>query len=561
MGHFLHQRKDNTTQPFQVYLAPSSPFIEAPSPPLVGENSRSKPLKFGEWLLSQKWITTDQLVVALKEQAHSAKRIGELMVDLGFISKRQLREALSALSGLPFVSLANQILDASIVHQIPHHLATGFLLILFDQDERGYHIAMADPENLVALDKVRLLLGTEVPLHAYHATRGEIAEALEICYPQMTVDTNETEAIRLVNDIILEAVRLKASDIHLSPTASRIDVHYRQDGLLHQTHTLHKDRWPAICVRLKIMGSLDIAESRRPQNGRFSLTVGGREIDFRLSCHPTIHGENLVLRILDKSQSLRSLDALGFREEDREKLINFVNLPQGLILLSGPTGSGKTTTLYALLNHMDVYTRNIMTLEEPVEYLLPNIHQTEIREGGPFRFADGVRSLLRQDPDVIFISEIRDSETAQMALRATMTGHLVLGTIHATDCLTIPKRLQDLGIAPSLLNGNLIAGISQRLVRRLCKTCRYPEIVTFQERTRYSISSSTTPIYQPGGCASCHQTGYQGREAVAELVVYEKDFSSNIQRNLPQLWERAVEKVLEGKTTFAEIERVIGAYN
>lgn len=574
MGHSLPKKKENINETFENFHSHFHPSFQPPFPLPTPHNQRPQRSRTGEWLVAQKWITPDQLSVALKEQTRRSKRLGELILDLGFISHNQLLQALSAISGFPFVSLAHQILDLSVVHQIPLEAAQRYQLILFQQDDRGTHIAMADPEDLLALDKVRVLLGPQIVLIPYHATVDEIAQALEICYPQPTVDTQEGEVVRLVNDLILEAVRLKASDIHLSPTARSIEVHYRQDGLLHQAHTLHKERWSAICVRLKIMGSLDIAESRRPQNGRFSLTFGGREIDFRLACHPTIHGENLVLRILDKTQSLRALDELGFGVEDIETMKRLVQLPQGLIILSGPTGAGKTTTLYALLSHMDALTRNIMTLEEPVEYYLPNIHQTEIREGGPFRFGEGVRSLLRQDPDVIFISEIRDAETAQMALRAAMTGHLVLGTIHARDSYTIPQRLFDLGISPSLLSGNLVAGIAQRLVRRLCEDCRHSKIVTPDERKRFALAESATHVHQASGCSSCHQTGYRGREAVAELVLFDEDLSALMAeggaqgllrkagkcRGLSTLWDRGIEKVLAGKTTFAEIDRVIGVY-
>jgi type II secretory ATPase GspE/PulE/Tfp pilus assembly ATPase PilB-like protein len=565
MGYSLCKEKEGAKGTFHNYQ--SYPLIP-PSPSLSQDSKRPR---IGEWLVCEKWITPDQLAVALKEQARRPKRLGELMLDLGFISSNQLLQALSALSGLPFISLSHQILDLSLVHRIPLEMATRHRLVLFQQDEDGFHIAMADPEDLLALDKVRLLLGTQSTLLPYHATVGEIDHALGLYYPQPTLDTHEGEVVRLVNDIILEAVRLKASDIHLSPTAHHIDVHYRQDGLMQLAHTLHKERWSAISVRLKIMGSLDIAESRRPQNGRFSLTLGGREIDFRLSCHPTVHGENLVLRILDKTQSLRTLDALGFEKQDIETIKRLVLLPQGMIILSGPTGVGKTTTLYALLSHMDSLTRNIMTLEEPVEYYLPNIRQTEIREGGPFRFEEGVRSLLRQDPDVIFISEIRDAETAQMALRATMTGHLVLGTIHARDSFTVPQRLLDLGIAPSLLSGNLAASISQRLVRCLCEVCRYPKIITSEERKKYSLDESITHVYESNGCISCHQTGYSGREAVIELLLFDENLSVLVTEREGQthlrksskshsltLWDRGIEKVLAGKTTFAEVDRVIG---
>ncbi len=574
MGHPLHTTNENegkATPDLEYHFQPSlqSPF-SIPTP----QNQRPKLFKIGEWLVDQQWITPDQLAVALKEQARSPKRLGELMLDLGFLSTDQLLKALSTLSGFPSISLANQILSLSVVQRIPLEVAKRYQLIFFQEDDQGIHVAMADPEDLLALDKIRSVLGPEITLIPYHTTVDGIAHALEIYYPQPTVNTQDGGVIHLVNDLILEAVRLKASDIHLSPTTHHIDVHYRQDGLLHQAHTLHREKWSAISVRLKIMGSLDIAESRRPQNGRFSLTLGGREIDFRLACHPTIHGEKMVLRILDKTQSLRSLDELGFGIEDIETIKRLVQLPQGMIILSGPTGAGKTTTLYALLSHMDALTRNIMTLEEPVEYYLPNIHQTEIREGGPFRFAEGVRSLLRQDPDVIFISEIRDAETAQMALRSTMTGHLVLGTIHARDSFTVPQRFLDLGIAPSQLSGNLVAGIAQRLVRRLCEICRQPKIITLEDRKRLSLPKSATHTYEAIGCSSCRE-GYRGREAVAELVLFDEDLSALIAeggaqgilrkagkcRGLPTLWDRGIQKVLAGKTTFAEIDRVIGAYH
>jgi len=562
MGYSVHQKKEAPNETLPGY--PLLPICAA-FPKL--QNQYAKRAKIGEWLVAKKWIAPDQLSVALKEQARRPRRLGELMLELGFISSGQLLEALSDLSDLPSVSLVSQILDPFLVRKIPQEDATRHQLVLFQQEGDDFHLAMADPEDILALDKMRLLLGNNAILLPYHATTKDIADALEIYYPHPAVDTLEGEVTRLVNEIILEAVRLKASDIHLSPTASRIDVHYRQDGLLNLKHTLHKERWPSISVRLKIMASLDIAESRHPQNGRFSLTVGGREVDFRLSCHPTIHGESLVLRILDKAQSLRTLDELGFEKQDVEILKHLVSLPQGMIILSGPTGAGKTTTLYALLNHIDALTRNIMTLEEPVEYCLPHIRQTEIREGGTFRFGDGIRSLLRQDPDVIFISEIRDEETAQMALRAALTGHLVLGTIHARDNFSVPHRLADLGIAPSLLKENLVAGLTQRLVRRLCEACRHPRIITCSDRNHYALPESIAHVYEATGCASCQETGYKGREAIAEVVLFNdlrdmrpQDPSRQTSSNpcFPTLWDRAIGKVLEGKTTFSEIDRVIG---
>ena len=560
----------------------ASAFVPSPFPVL-----KTRRPKIGEWLVSRKWITPDQLEVALKEQAARPGLLGELMVQLNFISGDQLLTALSALSGLPFVTLEHLVPDAAVVQAIPFDIARQHQLILFRRDKNSgreeLHVALADPEDILALDQVRELMGCDaqpVPhIIPYHATLKGIAHALEVYYPHPHStaakpapmpfdDRQEGEIIRLVNNLILEAVRSNASDIHLSPTARDIEINCRNDGLLRLTHTFHKQLWSALSVRLKIMANLDIAESRRPQNGRFSLTLMGREIDFRLSCHPTIHGENLVLRILDKTHSLRTLDGLGFKSQDIDLIKRLVCLPQGMIILSGPTGAGKTTTLYALLGHMDAHTRNIMTLEEPVEYCLPHIRQTEIREGGPFRFAEGVRSLLRQDPDVIFISEIRDPETAQMAFRGAMTGHLVLATLHARDSFTVAQRFYDLGISPALLDGNLTAGISQRLVRRLCEVCRQPCQLTKQEQDRYFSGFPLSQIYGANGCPDCHQTGYKGREAIAEVVLLNKGWPGTTPAkparrsphpdNIPSLWNRGLEKVLQGKTTLAEIRRVIG---
>lgn len=529
-------------------------------------------IKIGQWLIAQGWISPDQLSVALKEQCTRSKRLGELMIDLGFITPDQLRTALSALSGLPSICLSNLLLDIEVVGQLSHEMALHYQAILFQRDQDTAHVAMADPDDLLAIDKLTTSLGSGVTIITYHTTENDIAEALEIYYPQKNIELHESEIVRLVNAIILKAVRLKASDIHISPNSQTIDIYYRLDGLLHLVHTLHKDQWSALIVRLKIMASCDIAESRRPQQGRFSLSFAGRQIDFRFACHPIIHGEKIVIRILDQFYALRPLDALGFHGDDVQLLKKLSSLPHGMILFTGPTGAGKTTTLYALLNYMDCLSRNIMTLEEPVEYILNHIHQTKIREQGPMGFDDGIRSLLRQDPDVIFVSEIRDHQTAQMALRASMTGHLVLGTIHAQDCYSIPHRLTDLGISPSEVGSYITAGISQRLIRRLCEQCRYPQIISQEERKRFSLADSISHVYQAGSCPACFHTGYYGREAIVEVAIFDEHLSALIktdttphilreigkENGLSGLWKRAVEKVVAGKTTFAELDRVIG---
>ena len=342
--------------------------------------------------------------------------------------------------------------------------------------------------------------------------------------------------------ILTQAVKAGASDIHFQPEDQFIRLRYRIDGLLQTEQTFHKQDWSGIAVRLKIMAGLDIAESRRPQSGRFDLRLAGHQVDFRLSTHPTLFGENIVVRLLDKDKSLLRLSELGFSQTHIDYLKKVSSLPQGMIIVSGPTGSGKTTSLYALFAEMDSRNRNIMTLEEPVEYHLPGIRQTEIKEGGIISFADGVRSILRQDPDVIFIGEIRDEATAKMALRSAMTGHLVIATVHSYDCYGVPARLVDLGLQPSLLAGHILCAVSQRLVRKICPACQASPIpnefrnmdskirTERPECTQEYLRTQESAIFEKQiskgagyGCEDCHQTGYKGRSAVVEILPFDDE--------------------------------------
>ena len=367
-----------------------------------------------------------------------------------------------------------------------------------------------------------------------------------------------------------DAVKQRASDIHFEPEAQFARIRYRIDGVLRQVRSLHKDYWPAIVVRLKIIAGMNIAENRAPQDGRISLRLRGRVVDFRVSAQPTIHGENIVLRILDRNQAIVPLDQLGIAEDSLEKLQLMIARPEGIILVTGPTGSGKTTTLYSILNHINSEQINIMTLEDPVEYPLPLIRQSSINEG-KLDFAEGIRSMMRQDPDVILVGEIRDRDTAEMAFRAAMTGHQVLSTLHTNSALGALPRLADIGISNQIVAGNIIGISAQRLVRRLCLQCREAYTPGELEKRLLGITDSEQLLYHAKGCSACQGQGYQGRFSVTEVLRFDDDIDELILQNAPITTIRSVarekgfrsladdgtDRILAGQTSIDEITRVI----
>ncbi|MBS0553881.1 MAG: type II/IV secretion system protein, partial [Proteobacteria bacterium] len=379
--------------------------------------------------------------------------------------------------------------------------------------------------------------------------------------------------VRLVDALIADAVAQGASDVHFEPEAGFLRVRYRIDGLLHQVRALHRTSWPEMAVRLKVMAGLDIAETRAPQDGRIGLGVGGRPIDLRVATQPTLHGENIVLRILDRQKGIVPLTALGLAADQRATLQRMLARPEGLILVTGPTGSGKTTTLYSVLNHLNTEEVNIMTLEDPVEYPLPLVRQTAVGDASRLDFAGGVRALLRQDPDIILVGEIRDADTAEMAIRAALTGHQVYATLHAGSAVAAIPRLLDIGIRPELLVGNLIGILAQRLVRRLCPHCREPHVAEASERRRLGLPAEgpDTTIHHPVGCAACGFRGYRGRIAIMELLCMDATLDDLVARRAsPQamlahardngfltLAEDGVRRVLDGTTSLQELARVV----
>ena len=379
--------------------------------------------------------------------------------------------------------------------------------------------------------------------------------------------------MRLVNALLADAVKRGASDIHFEPAHEFLRIRYRIDGVLRQIRSLHRDHWAAIAVRLKVMASMNIAERRAPQDGRISLSVSGREVDFRVSSLPTIHGENIVLRVLDRHQGIVALDRLGLDDDALAGLRLMMARPEGIILVTGPTGSGKSTTLYSMLSHLDTESVNIMTLEDPVEYPMGRVRQTSANEAARLTFASGVRSLLRQDPDIILIGEIRDAETAEMAFRAAMTGHQVYSTLHANSAAGAIARLVETGVSTGVMAGNIIGIMGQRLVRRLCGHCREPYDPERLERRILGLEagSKAPPVFRARGCARCEHQGYRGRLALLELLRFDAGLDALVARGAPTLdisraatargfrplAEDGIRRVLEGVTSLDEVSRVV----
>ena len=517
-------------------------------------------------LLGKKIISPDQWRVAMTEATEQNLSVQEVLVESGFVSEAVLMDLNEQSIGIHTIDLASVILDPALTQSVPRHVAEHFQFLPLFRENKTFHVAMTNPADLMTQDRIRHVYGADHEFRFYRVTRNQFIEAMSRAYDYtlgletifkemdrtreaLNMDDYANPTVRLVHAMLLEAVHNHASDIHLEPEAFFTRVRHRIDGILSPIITFHSRHWKPLSVRLKIMSGLDISETRLPQNGRFSQIIGGRSMDCRLSTHPTHFGESMVIRLLDKKHGVQSLSKLGFSKKHTALFKKIARNPQGLVVFTGPTGSGKTTTLYALLNHMQALSRNIMTLEQPIEYQLPLIRQTEIQEKGRFSFADGVRSLLRQDPDVLFVGEVRDEETASAVLRATMTGHPVYTTLHAGDCLTVIQRLVDLGLKTEDILTHLTCVVNQRLVRKICFHCH-------------------------GGkpCNICHNTGFHGRFPLVEILRMNEEIAEFLREGLPlpmirqhlinqgftPLHQQA-EKLLKQKlTTQAEISLILG---
>lgn len=536
-----------------------------------------------ERLVSLGLISQDQRRIVAKECEISSQCAEEVLVNLQFVTEKALGDVMAKMKGVSLIPLRNYVLDQKLVREIPRNIAEESLAIPVSSKNGVIELAMADVDDLEAYDRIRSFFPTSTQIVRVLATRSEIIESIQMYFSyDMSVsgllreleeggDGDGEVTVRLVSALLLNAVKEQASDIHFEPESVFVRVRYRINGFLEQICTFHKSIWSLVCVRIKVLGQMNIAESRRPQDGRFSLTILGREIDFRSASHPTIHGENIVIRVLDKVSSLISIEELGYSAKLLSKLRTCLQRPEGLIITTGPTGSGKTTSLYAMLKTLNTQDINVMTLEEPVEYTLPTIRQTNIKECPTFDFAEGVRSILRQDPDVILIGEIRDLETAHMALRASMTGHQVYTTLHTNNALGAIYRFIDFGISTSLLVGNIICILGQRLIRKLCPNCKELKEVSSTE-ARFLNVIPKTPIYKAKGCQSCRFSGYAGRKALAELLIMDDTLEgymlngachAEMTRYLyaggfNNFFEEGIAAVINGETDLAEIRRVLG---
>jgi general secretion pathway protein E/type IV pilus assembly protein PilB len=559
--------------------------------------SSDPPRLLGQTLLEQGILSEDQLRIALLEQTKSHVPIGKLLVRLGFVSEATLRDALSENLGKASIDLAHAAPDPAALQQVPRQIAKRYRLLPLHYDEaaRRLTLAVADANDLSGLDQARALLGNGARIETLLAGESEIDQAIDQYYGyELSIDgilkeieTGEVDwrnlqgqgneysqpVVRLIDAILTDAVKEGASDIHFEPEKGFLRIRYRQDGILRQIRALHLSCWPAMAVRIKVIGGMNIAETRAPQDGHFALSISGRPVDFRVASQPTLHGENIVLRVLDRQKGIVPLEDLGLSGKHLQELKRMLARPEGIVLVTGPTGSGKTTTLYSVLNHLNSEHIHIMTLEDPVEYPMPLVRQTSVNDAIRLDFANGIRSMMRQDPDVILVGEIRDAPTAEMAFRAAMTGHQVFATLHSASAVGAIPRLLNIGVTPDILSGNIIGIVAQRLARRLCEHCKQPVQADARECRLLGLADVTEAplLYRAQGCERCRFLGYRGRLAIMELLCVDPELDDLVACRAPQseilrharargfrsLAEDGAARVLEGVTSPEELARVV----
>jgi len=554
-------------------------------------------IDIGARLIEKKVISEDQLVIATKEQSrlNGAKTIGAILVDMGFVSEGALGEILNEATGVKKLDLKSSIIDSKLVKKIPKDFAIHNKLIPISFDTDTITVGMSDIFDIVAIDQIRRYFPPNYNINPVYIPEVEILQAIDQYYGyEMSIEgilkeientdskkiNDESQLkgdykspmVRLVDAILTDAVHNGASDLHFEPENLFLRIRYRIDGKMMQIRSIHKDYWPSIAVRMKIMSGMNIAESRKPQDGHISSEILGRKIDFRVSTQPTINGENIVMRVLDEKKSILSLDKLGFSEHSLNILKKVVMRPEGVIILTGPTGSGKTTTLYTVLSYINSIDKNIMTLEDPVEYKIPLIRQSHIRNDAGMDFASGIKALLRQDPDVILVGEIRDKDTAITAIQAAMTGHQVYSSLHTNDALGAIPRLMNIGVPPYLLSGSLICVLAQRLARKLCPHCKKEEpISAFEKRLLGAKGANVTKLYKAQGCDKCNNNGYKGRIVICEILPFDRELDELVvnsasrkemiahalKQGFVPMVEDGVEKVINGIIDLKELMRVV----
>lgn len=550
---------------------------------------RKKPI--GRTLMEMNLITEDELNVALREQKRTGRLLGEVLHALGFISPDVVESILASDAGVPYINVLNTTPEAAAINLVSESLARKYKLLPVSVEDRTLKVAMANALDIDAIDELRRLTGFFIEagyaseadilqmLDQYYEAAERFEELIEECIRLAEAEggikedrlTEESPIVRLVDQLVIKSIRERASDLHIEPDEQVIRIRMRIDGILHQGPSLPKSLQSAIATRIKIMSRLNIAEIRIPQDGGIRFTFGSRRIDLRLSTFPTVNGENVVLRILDRKRLVMGLDKLGFFSEALKKYEKAIEAPHGIILVTGPTGSGKSTTLYSTMAYLNSLEMNIMTVEDPVEYEMPIIRQCQVNPKVELTFANALRAILRQDPDVILVGEIRDADTMELSIRAALTGHLVFSTIHTNDASSTIPRLIDMGAEPFLLSSSLVSIISQRLVRTICPKCKVkdePELELLQKMGGMDKLAQVT-FYKGKGCDWCRNTGYHGRIGIFEILmvtpkiqelIAQKTSSHAIRQvavkeGMTTLLDDGLEKVLSGITTLEEVAK------
>ena len=552
-----------------------------PSPPTVPTP------RLGDRLLAAGLISREQFELALREQRRTGRLLGTVVQDLGFVTEQGIASFLAQDSQSQTVDVSQIEIVPEAVGLLPYDFCREATLIPCHRRDDTLVVVMADPFNVVAIDRVEQL--TRLKVEVLNAPQADIFERLSAVHDRadsldQTIDElmkissraggDDTTApvIRAIEQIIAVAVRKSASDIHFEPDEKSLRIRMRHDGVLQAFVLVPKDLQEPFIARLKVMANLDVSETRLPQDGRFSFTLGRRELNIRMSCLPTNYGESVVLRVLDGGSLLLDVRSLGLCPQDEAALGAAVLRPHGVVLVTGPTGSGKTTTLYTALNSVNRFERAVFTLEDPIEYRLPHIRQTQVNDKIGLSFGNGLRTLLRQDPDVLLVGETRDKETAQLMVRAALTGHLVFSSLHTNDSFSAIPRLIDLGVEPFLLPATLHLVVAQRLVRRLCRSCRVPVADPRAHLRAFSVpvpAEQEPTLWKPCGCPDCRQQGYRGRVAIFELLVLDEDYHPALhtgkvdelkavarRKGVPLLFDDGLRRAFAGDTTLEEVFRV-----
>ena len=543
--------------------------------------------RLGDLLVAAKVITEEQLEFSLANKSREEK-LGDYLIKENLLTEQKLIETLEVQLGIPHIQLNQYSIDPELMQLVPKELAKRTGVMPVKKDRNKLMIAMADPMDYFAIEEVRMATGCRIEpsiaakddlyrtITKYYDLQESMDAALIDLSPNETIEEQEildedSPIVRLVNQIIASAVSQRASDIHFDPQETDFRIRFRVDGVLTTERSLPKSMQSVMTARVKIMGNLNITESRIPQDGRIKSTVNFRPIDIRLSTLPTVYGEKIVMRILDLSSALNDMEKLGFTPNNQDSFMKMISKPNGIVLLTGPTGSGKSSTLYAALNHLNSEEVNIITVEDPVEYQLEGVNQIQVKDEVGLTFAAGLRSILRQDPDIVMIGEIRDLETAQIAIRASLTGHLVLSTLHTNSAVESISRLIDMGIEPFLISSSLVGVVAQRLVRKVCRDCGEIQSPTEREKEIFAKHDLTIETVHRGiGCSVCNHSGYRGRVAIHEVLRVDENVKKLVlgrkgnseirdymrEYNFHSLLEDGLLKVKQGITTTEEVLRV-----